>query len=444
MVRVPGSAIRSPRGAVSGGMVFGRLAVAVAFGYLGGMVASCSAPASETVTKRPSTGNQYVVEFVVTPLPEQSVVEVRMIVDQSQHLLREVRMNVPATHFSDFAGDGDLEISDDHAVWSTPPAGGQLSWVVSVNRKKSKSAYDAYMTDDWALFRASDIIPPAATRTIAGASSRTSIEFILPPNWSSMTEYEGTHHRYDVRNPQRRYDRPTGWILLGRIGTRTDEIAGTRVTVAAPLNHDVRRLDMLAMLRWTMPEVARVFTDFPARLTVFSANSPMWRGGLSAPASVYLHADRPLISENGTSTLLHEVIHVGVGASAAAGADWVIEGVAEYFSLQMLLRSGTISRNRYNAALDKLDAWGRGVANLCGPSSSGAVTARAAVLMHKLDQEIQASTKNEKNLDDVIGVLAAGDQKISIADLQTTVEELLEAESIVLRNAPLDDCAISG
>ena len=306
-----------------------RLLPGLAIGYLAGMVATCSATASESVVNRQATADHYNVKFVVTPIPDRGVVDVTMIVDQPRHLLREFRMRAPATQFSHFAGDGDMDISDSQLIWSTPAKGGELSWTVIVNRKRSKSSYDAYMADDWALFRASDIIPPAATRTATGASSRTSIEFSLPTGWSSVTEHPGTRHKYNVRNPRRRYDRPTGWILLGRLGTRTDEIAGTRVTIAAPLNQDVRRLDMLAMLRWTMPEVTRIFTDFPARLTVFSAASPMWRGGLSAPASVYIHADRPLLSENGTSTILHEVVHVGMGITATNGADWVIEGAPD-------------------------------------------------------------------------------------------------------------------
>ena len=43
------------------------------------------------------------------------------------------------------------------------------------------------------------------------------------------------------------------------------------------------------------------------RLLIVSAGDPMWRGGLSGPSSMFLHSDRPLISENRTSTLLHEL-----------------------------------------------------------------------------------------------------------------------------------------
>ena len=82
------------------------------------------------------------------------------------------------------------------------------------------------------------------------------------------------------------------------------------------------------------------------------------------PASVFLHADRPLISENGTSTLLHELVHVAMGAHAQRGSDWVVEGFAELYSLELLVRSGTISHRHYRDALALLGNWGKGVNDL--------------------------------------------------------------------------------
>ena len=52
---------------------------------------------------------------------------------------------------------------------------------------------------------------------------------------------------------------------------------------------------------------------------VVGAADPMWRGGLSASNSLFLHADRPLISENGTSTLVHELTHVITRVRGADG-----------------------------------------------------------------------------------------------------------------------------
>jgi hypothetical protein len=400
------------------------------------LTGSCSASGEPEET----SSTVYSLAYRVTPLPEQNRIQVVLTLGQSRSLLREMRMRADADYFSDFDGDGQISHQDGEAVWKPPAKGGVFSWSVKPNRLKTRDRYDAYMSDTWVLMRASDIIPPAATRTTGNATSNTSLSFALPAGWSAATQYGARDHQYRINNPSRRFDRPTGWILLGKIGTRTEDIAGVHVKVAAPKNHGVRRMDILALLAWTLPDATRLFSDFPSRLTIISANEPMWRGGLSGPSSLYIHASLPLISENGTSALLHEVVHIGMRASAVDGADWIIEGMAEFYGLQLLLRSGTITNNRYQHALDRLRAWGAEAPTLCKDSSSGPVTAKATILMHDLDREIRKSSDRKHNLDDVMNVLSRQDQKITIADLANAVSELLPAGSRVLDTAGLDNC----
>lgn len=366
--------------------------------------------------------------------------QVELTLVQPRALLRQMRMQAPTKYFSQFSGDGQISITDNQVEWNPPKHGGTLSWSVTLNRLKSGDGYDAYMNQEWALFRASDIIPPATTRTRKGATSKTSLAFSLPPGWSAVTQYYRRNHKFRVNNPKRRYDRPTGWILLGEIGVRTEIISGIKVKIAAPKNQGVRRMDMLALLAWTLPEITRLFAEPPSRLTIISAGDPMWRGGLSAPSSLFIHASLPLLSENGTSVLLHEVVHSGMSASAMPGADWIIEGLAEYYSLQVLLRSGTISQHRFEKALETLAAWGDATESLCSNRASGAITAKATLLMHRLNTELDTNTDGRYNLDDVLNALAQKQQKISLEDLQTTVTQFLGAESATLRRAELVGC----
>jgi len=409
-----------------------------------GLIAACSlllaGSCSATDAPEENSSTVYSLAYHVVPLPGQNRMQVKLTLKQSRPLLLEMRMHAAVDYFSEFAGDGRISVLDGEVLWVPPAQGGVLTWSVILNRLKSGNRYDAYMSDTWAVLRASDIIPPAATRTVGRATSDTSLSFGLPAGWSSVTQYAGRNHRYRIDNPARRFDRPTGWILLGRIGTRTEEIAGVKVKIAAPKGHEVRRMDMLALLAWTLPDATRLFSDFPSRLTIISANQPMWRGGLSAPSSLYIHASLPLLSENATSTLLHEIVHIGMRASATDGADWIIEGMAEFYGLQLLLRSGTITEKRYGHALDQLKAWSDNVATLCNGSSSGPVTARATILMHDLDMEIRKSTDQEHNLDDVMNVLSHQNQKITIDDLADAIADFVPAESTVLAAAELDNC----
>jgi len=387
-----------------------------------------------------SADDRYAVNYSIEPDPFRETAAVEMRLKQSSALLREVRMRMPAGTFEVTGGDGHVVHDQGRLTWLPPPNGGTLRWRARIANRRSGDGYDAFMNADWAMFRASDIIPPAATRTRVGAHSTTTMAFKLPSGWSVVTEYARSNGKFVIRNPDRRYDRPTGWILMGEIGTRTDLVDGIRVTVAAPQGQDVRRMDMLALLRWTMPEVLRVFPDFPQRFTVVSARDPMWRGGLSAPASVFIHADRPLISENGTSTLLHEAAHVGLGLAAEPGYDWIVEGMAEYYSAQFLRRSGTISEARYKRTLTTLEGWGNEQDSLCGESSSGALTARAAVLFARLDDEIRAASDGAASLDDVTRALALGDKKINLQDLRALSRKLTGKDSNVLRQTLVSDC----
>ncbi|HEX7062256.1 MAG TPA: hypothetical protein VF200_09805 [Woeseiaceae bacterium] len=388
------------------------LSAAVVLPFAGCGLASGDAGAAERAERI------YDLEYVVTLDPAAGGAFVELTLEQDDDYLRELDMSLLGGRLSDVAGDGEVSVEDGSAVWRPPEDGGQLRWFASLRHLRDDDEYDAYITDDWALFRAEDIIPSADTRTLKRARSNTWLEFRMPRGWSSVTPYFGKDDRYEIDNPERRFDTPTGWIVLGDLGVRYDTVSGIRTKVAGPVGQDVRRMDMLALLRWTLPELLRILPEFPHRLTVVSAGDPMWRGALSAPRSLYLHADRPLISENGTSTLLHEVVHVGLGVGAERGADWVVEGLAEYYSLEMLRRSGTIGRRRHERAREDLAEWGRGVEDLCTRHSSGSRTARAVTVLARVDAEIRDKSDGRGSLDDVLRALAKSGRNVTVAALR--------------------------
>ena len=404
------------------------------------MLGACSAPASESGGDTTDARHIYRLGLTVRPDPAAHGAMVELRLQQSSRLLREVRMRNPGSAIRDVAGDGIVSIGDGWITWQPSADGGTLRWFAEINSKRNDNAFDAYIDNDWAVFRAEDIIPRAATRTLKGARSETTLSFQLPPGWSAVTQYFGRDHRFAIDNPERRFDLPSGWIVLGNLGVRNEIIAGIRVKVAGPVGHAVRRMDMLALLQWTLPELSRALPNFPERLTIVAAGDPMWRGGLSAPQSLFIHAARPLLSENGTSTLLHEVAHVGLGLGAGNGGDWIIEGLAEYYSLQALLRSGTISEKRLASALDMQARWGAGVGSLCGEISSGKTTARAVTLLARLDAEIIATSDHRRNLDDVIGALISAGQKLNIHALRDAVRSVTGKHPVTLDDDELPGC----
>ena len=212
-----------------------------AISWILALSAACNAPASATKATSVTRPAQYDLEVQLAPKPLQGTILVRLKLQQDDHLLRQLRMTAPAEWFSNFDGDGFVTINGGEVLWQPPEEGGSLQWVVEINRHRSGNHFDAYMTENWALFRASDVFPPAATRTKKGATAKTTLVFSLPPKWSSVTQYAGRRNRYPIDNPARRFDRPTGWILLGQIGTRTEKISGSRITIAAPKYQQIGR-----------------------------------------------------------------------------------------------------------------------------------------------------------------------------------------------------------
>jgi len=212
------------------------------------------------------------------------------------------------------------------------------------------------------------------------------------------------------------------------------------VAVAGPVGHAVRRLDTIALLNWTLPELARLLPELPPRLTIVSAGEPMWRGGLSAPQSLFLHAERPLISENATSTLLHEVMHMSLGLTSRDGYDWIVEGFAEYYSLQLLHRSGTISDSRFAAAQADIADWAKTAANLCGPTSTGPTTALAVTILDTLNSEIIEKSAGESSLDDVARELWRLGEKADLALLVAATRKLIGRKPDALHSDMLPGC----
>jgi hypothetical protein len=401
------------------------------------LAAACGTQVSDA--DAPTDPLRYRASYTVAPNIAGNTANVTLRISQSRALLREVTFRVDR-RLSNIQADGEFVIEQGRGRWNPPEGGGSLSWTVNVPHRRNGDGYDAWLGTDFGLFRAEDVIPRATTRTLKGAQSETWLQFDLPGNWSVVTQYFDDNGRMHVDYPARRFDQPTGWIVMGDLGVRRERIAGMRIAVAGPVDHAVRRMDTLAVLNWTLPELSRLVHELPPRLTIVSAGDPMWRGGLSAPQSLFLHAERPLISENATSTLLHELMHMTLGIRGHDGYDWIVEGLAEYYSLQLLLRSGTISEQRYAAAAADLADWAARAETLCAPASSGATTALAVGLFTALDKEIRSVSDAEASLDDVVRELLNINGRIDAVALAGIVEQLTGAKPDTLHSSNLPGC----
>ena len=365
-------------------------------------VAACGVSDSESADA--GDAREYSVHYTLRPDPSAAVVAVELRLSQPRGLLRELSFPTDPD-VSDLQGDGELVTFDGRVRWQPPAAGGTLRWRSVVHSERGDGMFDALLTPSWGIFRMEDVIPRARTRTLRGAVSRTTLAFELPAGWSAVSEYRSTREPILIKRPARRFDEPAGWVAVGRLGVRRETIAGIRVAIVGPTGHGVRRMDMLALLNWTLPELAAILPDALPRLTVVSAGEPMWRGGLSAPASFYLHADRPLISENATSALLHEVMHTALSIRPAPQFDWIAEGLAEYYSIELLRRGRAITGKRAATAMSEQAEWAERAKSLCGDASEAATTALAVTVFAALDRELRDLSDGSASLDDLLPLI---------------------------------------
>ena len=348
-------------------------------------------------------------------------------IEQSTRIVRSLRLRMPAERYRLIDASGRFSEDGGVVFWEPPPQGGRLRYEVTVNHR-SGSGYDGLVTPKWAIFRGDDVFPTIRIDFVDGAVSRSVLTLRVPEGWDQITPYgRDGKGGWKVRSYGRKFHRPTGWILVGDLGIRRDSVAGVQMAVAAPVGAGAQRLSMLAMLNWNLAWYLQQTPLHPKRLLVVSGPDPLWRGGRSAPNSLFLHADLPMISEDGSSPLLHEFAHVLFPVHAAPEEDWIDEGVAEYLSLRVMRETGTITPARYNRAISHMRERGKAVASLQTANSHGAVTARAVALLHDLDLELKQASKGRYDVMELLRRMMAHDDALTLEDVRRMAAELLGA-----------------
>ena len=368
-----------------------------------------------------------IYDFTVSAriVPTERAAHVTLELGRGAKNVKRLRFRIDPQRHLLFRGDGSVVTEGAHVIWTPPPAGGALHYVFRIDHLRDARRYDARCAKTWAIFRGEDLVPQARVLAEVGARSRTRLRVRLPEGWSIATPYPKLRGgSYRVEHPRRRFDRPTGWMIAGVLGAIREEVAGVRVSIAGPRGAGVHRQDVLALLRWTLPSLREAFGSLPDRLLVVSAGDPMWRGGLSGPGSLFLHAHRPLITEDGTSPILHEVVHTALRLHPGSDGDWAIEGLAEYYSLEILGRSGTVSPERLLHAYEMLAKRGAEAAHLRSKTVSGAGTARAVTVLRALDQRIRDATDQTRGIDDVARLLVREGGTVTTARVQEIAQQV--------------------
>ena len=390
--------------------------------------------AAQQAAKKP-VKKPVALEYTIEPLPKQDQARITIALGRGGERVRRLTLKYDAQRYSGFKATlGTFEESaPGRALWTPQGSGAKLVYLVKVTRRRASGSFDARMTADWALFRGDKVIPFISARMKKNSDIVAHLGFKLPPGWTNAdTGWERLpNNRFRVDNRERRFDRPIGWIIVGKVGTRYDATGLTEIAIAAPKGDPLDRMDTLTLINFAWPEIESAFGWTPKKILIVGAGDPMWRGGLSAPNSLFLHSERPLVSENGTSTLFHELTHVIARIRGEDRSDWIAEGIAEFYSIELSYRAGGMSERRRERVFAMLREWSRDVKTLRTDQSNAAITARAVLLLHELDAEIKQRTDGDKDIDDVTRILRML-RKVSTLELKAAAKKVIGAPSKVL------------
>lgn len=376
------------------------------------------------------------LDYHVHLLPQSDQAEVRLTLARGS-AVRSLDFDLGEDgRYSDFKADGQWQLTPGHearGVWRPAADKASLTYRVRLSESRKNGSFETRMTPGWALLRGDDLVPPARLDQQDGTELVSRLEFELPGGWQSIeTPWPRIgKQRFRIDNPSRLFDRPTGWMLAGKLGSRRTRLGETEVTVASPRGQGMRRMDVLTLLTFVWPQVQAIVPRHPAKLLIVGAGDPMWRGAQAGHESIYLHSRPALVSERGSSPILRELVQVLARINDHDRSDWISEGLNEYYAIELLRRAGGMSDERYQALNDRLARDSKGVTTLRGEQVSPAMVSRAVLLLQELDREIRLKTRNKRSLDDVL----QGAMRLETVDTEDFVqlsESILGGGSSVL------------
>lgn len=361
------------------------------------------------------------IDYIVTiPATTPQIARVRWELAGIQEV-RSFRLRFPAERFEAFEATGKLQPSDEGLVWTPGKPYAHLSYRVQVKHVRGQQLrFDSYAENTWAVTRAQDLFPRIDIDCGAGLKeppkSRARLIFRLPRGWRSAAALTplGTD-TYQLSEAGKILDRPRGWFALGKLELHRQEIGRTMVELARVPGAKPSAQEIFLFLDQTLPGLKKLLYAGDGRLLVVNAPDPMWHGGISGEQSFFMHAGRPLRTPDKTSPYLHELFHILQPFRPAKDADWIQEGLAEYYSLELQRRAGLIDAAAFSRALGYFERYGLWNADLTRQQDNAATNNSAPLVMYALDQRIQRASAGKKRLDDVVAVLAQEGGEVSTA-----------------------------
>lgn len=325
------------------------------------------------------------------------------------------------------AGDDTRRTSGHHEwIWKLEGIEGEARYRVMLNRSRTVKGFDSYHGGTWILTRTSDLFPRKRYTSRVPIRGLTRVAFHLPTDWqvvSAMRRLDAVS--FEARDRGAAVTAPYGWLMMGDLQVLEMTVDGLPLTIASPRVMQYDATALTRFLQTIIPRLGETVAALPPQLLIVVGPDPLWRGGLSGEDSLYMNQNIPLISPDYTSTIVHELFHTAQGfRKGSTDADWIVEGLAEYYSLKILRDTKLLTRRHFVKGIRKFDRQGLWHVNFRTTHAQKALYNSAPLLFFTLDEEIRALTNEERTLHDIVKSLARY-ETISTARFQKALETML-------------------
>ena len=128
------------------------------------------------------------VRFEIDLGAGESITTARIAVRQGGGALREIALDRALVR--DVAGDGQITVENDRLRWVPPATGGILCYKIALSHRRqggSAAGNDAWVGEDFAIFRGEDAFPIRSWRRAKGSPLNGELRVRLPRGWALVT-----------------------------------------------------------------------------------------------------------------------------------------------------------------------------------------------------------------------------------------------------------------
>lgn len=363
--------------------------------------------------------------------------------------VRRVTFVLERGRYRYFNGGGQIVQLGSDVIWTPERLNASLEYEVILPHERKKGVYDSFGKKDWFITRTNDLFAYKKFAFRRSAKSLTTVSFDLPSGWDVETEMLplGQDSYRTQSFPGHRYEWPTGWVIFGRIERTIAKADDVVITIAypkaflentslvaisgniLPMSPAERFAKKMVQAREiyekVIPLMKKFLPQYARRFLIIYGEKPMWMGGLSGENSLFINRRIANLSKDYSSTLVHEYFHVCQGFKKnKKDGEWLVEGLAEYFSLLLLKEAGITTPQQFRVGIESYKKNGQWNVNLAKSFKKAVLYENAPLIFYTLDEMIKEKTQGQKSLKNVMAALATYAEPVGTKEFRAATESV--------------------